>query len=283
MRYSQDLFWSRLSITIHAEDIDKNIVDHCFSETEKFEKKYSRFIKWNYLYELNKNKSSQIDREFLSVINLCKKVSDITGWIFDITILPLLENIGYWIEKDKLEENIWYKNIEINWQKIILNNGASIDIWAVWKWYMVDKIYNILDTHFQSFIIDFWGDIRIKWKENIFLEDPNDDKKVIWSIELDDISIASSSATKRKTSIWHHLISAKEKQSQNDKIAVYVTHKLSSFSDIFSTALFVCPLEKSIEILNKIDWLEGLIIAKNGEIYKSRGFNCKLQSIWSKM
>ena len=280
MRYSQELFWSRLNIIIHSDNIDQGIVDYCFRETETFEKKYSRFIKWNYLYELNKNKSSQIDRELLSIIKLCRKVSDITEGIFDITILPLLENIGYWISKNMLDENIWYKNIEIGWDKIILNNGISIDIWSVWKWYMVDKIYNILDSHFQNFSINFWGDIRIKWIENIFLEDPNDDKKSIWSIELDNISIASSSAYKRKTNIWHHLIHAKDKQSQNDKIAIYLTHKLSSFSDIFSTALFVCPLEKSIEILNQVHWLEWLIIAKNWDIYKSRGFNCKLNNVW---
>ena len=280
MIYSSDFFWSKLNIIIDSKNEKKELIDNCFLETKKFEKKYSRFIKWNYLYNLNKNKSSKIDLELLSILNLCEKVSKLTTWFFDITILPLLENMGYWINNWDLEENIWYENIKINWENLILKNGVSIDIWAVWKWYMIDKLYNMLDSYYDSFIIDFGWDIKVKWKKTIYLEDPMDDKKVIWSIELENLSIASSSWNKRKTSLWHHLINAKNKKPQDDKLAIYLTHKLSSFSDIFSTALFVCPLEKSIDILNKIKWLEWLIISKDWDIYKSKNFNCKLNNVW---
>ena len=280
MKYSKNFFWSQLNIIINSNNINNKLLNNFFLKTEKFEKKYSRFIKWNFLYKLNNNKSSFIDQEFLSIINLCYKVSELTNWYFDITILPLLENIGYWIINKKLDENIWYKNIEIFWNKITLKKHVSIDIWSVWKWYMVDKIYNILNEHFENFTINFGWDIKIKWKKNILLENPYDDKKIIWSIELENISISSSAWNKRKTNLWHHLINAKNKKSQNDKIAIYLTHKLSSFSDIFSTALFVCPIKKSIDILNKINWLEWLIISKNWDIYKSSNFNCKLNNLW---
>ena len=280
MKFSKDYFWSRLDIIINSGNINEKIINNCFIETGNFEKKYSRFMKWNYLYNLNKNKKSLIDQELLSIINLSKKVSELTNWSFDITILPLLENIGYWIINEKLEEKIWYKNIEIYKEKIILNNNVSIDIWAIWKWYMVDKIFNLLDYHYKNFIINFGWDIRIKGKKNILLEDPYNDKKNIWSIELENLSIASSAWNKRKTNLWHHLINAKNKKPQNDKIAIYLTHKLSSFSDIFSTGLFVCPLEKSIYILNKINWLEWLIISKNWDIYKSKNFNFELNNLW---
>jgi len=276
MKYSKKLFWSKLIIKIKADIVDEDLINNCFLEAEKFEKKYSRFIKWNYLYNLNKNKNSQIDWEFLSIMKLCRRVSELTDWFFDITILPLLENRGYGIYKDKVNENIWYKNIEIIRDKIILNNNVFIDIGSVWKWYIVDKIYKILDSVYNNFVIDFWWDIRIKWKQTIYLEDPYDEKKVIWKIGLENLSLASSSWNKRKTKLWHHLINPKDKNSQNDKIAIFLTHKLSSFSDIFSTALFVCPLLKSIEILNKIDWLEWFIISAKWEIFKSNGFNCEL-------
>jgi thiamine biosynthesis lipoprotein ApbE len=40
--------------------------------------------------------------------------------------------------------------------------------------------------------------------------------------------------------------------SQNNIEIVYITHKLAIFSDIFATALFVSPLEKSIDILASV-------------------------------
>lgn len=276
MKYSRHLFWSVLDITIKSKEKKEEIIDKCFFETQLFENKYSRFIKWNYLYNLNKEKSSQIDWELFSILELSNKVSKITKWYFDVTVLPLLENIWYWIEKEFLQENIWYENIEImNWN-IYLNNNISIDLWSVWKWYMVDKIFNILDKNFQEFIINFWWDIKVKWKHKILLEDPYDNNKFIWEIILENNSISSSSPFKRKTDKWHHLINPKNKISQDDKISIFLTHKLATFSDIFSTALFVTPLEESIKILANINWLEWLIISKNWEIYKSKNFNCEL-------
>ncbi|MDD2908000.1 MAG: FAD:protein FMN transferase [Candidatus Gracilibacteria bacterium] len=279
MKKSRDLFGSRLDITIYSEKINEEIIENCFEEAIKFEKKYSRFIKGNYLYNLNKEKSSQIDGELFSIIELCKKVSDLTNGYFDITILPFLENIGYGIEKEKQDENIGYKNIEIINDYIYLKNGVSIDLGAVGKGYIIDKIYNIISKNYDNFIINFGGDIRVKGKHTIYLEDPLDDKKIIGEIELENISIASSSPNKRKTIKGHHLINPKNKNSQSDKLALFVTHRLSSFSDIFSTALFVTPLEESIKVLGKINGLEGLIIDKNGSIYKSNNFNCKLNII----
>lgn len=280
MKYSRNLFWSRLDITINSENTDEELIETCFLQAQNFENKYSRFIKWNYLYNLNKQKSSQIDWELFSIINLCKKVSDLTGWYFDITIIPFLENIGYGIEDIFMEENIGYKNIEIKDDVIYLKNNISIDLWSVWKWYIIDKIFTILDKKYENFIINFWWDIRVKGKHTIFLEDPLDDKKIIWEIELQDCSIASSSPNKRKTKKGHHLINPFDKNSQNDKLAIFLTHKLSSFSDIFSTALFVTPLDKSLKILSSIKWLEWLIIDSNWEIYKSWNLNCNLYKKW---
>lgn len=276
MKYSKKLFWSQLDITIEWDNINTDIVDNCFDETEAFEQKYSRFIKNNFLDNLNTNKSSTLNKELLYIINLCQKVSELTEGYFDITILPLLENMGYGIKTTYITEDIWYKNIEIQWSEIILKNWISIDIWAVWKWYMIDKIYNILHEHFEQYIINFGWDIRVKWNQEILLEDPHNDNKYIWKININNLSIASSTGSKRKIKTWHHLINPKTKKSQNDKQAIYITHKLSSFSDIFSTALFVCPLEKAIEILNQVNGLEWMIISSKWEIFKSNWFNCTL-------
>lgn len=276
MKFSKNLLWTKLIITINSQNIDEDIIYSCFETIKDFEKKYSRFIENNYLDKLNTNKSSQANWELLSLIKLAQKVSKLTDWYFDITVLPLLENLWYWKNKSELEENIWYKNIEISWNKIILHNWVSIDLWALGKWFIIDKIFNKLDSIFDDFIINFWWDIRVKWTHTILLEDPNDNKKSIWQITLNNNSIASSTPFKRTTEKGHHLINPKNKNPSNEKLAIFITHKLSSFSDIFSTALFVSNIEKSIEILNKIKWLNWMIITKNGEIFKTKWFECKL-------
>lgn len=278
MKFSRNLFWSRLDIEI-SEPVKTDVselIEKCFQTVQTFEDTYSRFKKGNFLDMLNTHKSSEISSELLSILKLSLKVSQITGGYFDITLRPVLENAWYGVEEGKLEESVGYKNIVIDGNTVELKNGVSIDIWAVGKGYMVDAVYNMLDPHVESFVVNFWGDMRIKGRKKILLEDPYDETKAIGSIVLDGLSIAGSSPNKRRFWSGHHLINPKTKESQNDKIALYVTHRLASFADIFSTALFVSPLEKSLEILEKTKWLEALIVARDGSIYKSRGFDAKL-------
>lgn len=64
--------------------------------------------------------------------------------------------------------------------------------------------------------------------------------------------------------------------SQDDKISVYVTHPSAMMADLYSTVLFVCPLELSLQLLERTPGLEGLIIGKDGRMYGSKGFGVEL-------
>ncbi len=270
MKQSKPWCGSVLTIEIF-EDADISDFEKCFQFVSEFEQTYSRFIPGNYLDQLNTQKNSAITQEFFSIIQLCQKVSDMTDGYFDITLLPLLENKWYGIKESSLIEHIGYKNIELTEHNITLKNGVCIDIWAVWKWYLVDKIYNYLSKKYHNFIIDFWGDIRVSWIHKIALENP-DTLEDMWEIILDNLSVASSSWNRRKFHNDHHLINPIHKKSISDKKSIFVTHNLSTFSDIFSTALFVSPVDISIKILNSIAWLEGMILMSDGTIHKTQWF-----------
>lgn len=279
MKYSRDLFGSTLSISSKSK-IPENVITSCFALGNEFESKYSRFISWNILDTLNTQKTLKGNKELISIIQLSLRLSEMSNGYFDITILPMLENLWYGKCKEKVEESIGYENIIIEWDTITLKNNVNIDIWSVWKGYMVDTIYNIVEKYVPELIVDFGWDIRIKWKNKVGLEDPNSTKKLIGSIEIEDLAIASSAGNKRIFWNHHHLMNPKERQSENNKIGVYVTHKLASFADGFSTALFVTPLDISIDILNKVSGLEWLIIANDGSIYQSKWFNSLLHTVW---
>ncbi len=270
--YSHDCLGSRLDITIESrKDLD-SVMTESFLLIDDFENKYSRFIEWNVLSKINREKTWTLPDEIMMLVTLAQKISVMTNGYFDITMLPVLENNGYGIESKKINNAIWYKNIICEKNDITLENDVCIEFGSLGKWYVLDLLYNALRSYSQDFVINFGWDIRVSGEKTIHLEDPNDIKKSIGTIELNNISIASSGWNKRKLSVWHHLINPENKASQEDKIAVFVTHKLWVFADAFATALFVCPLNKSLKILEKTPWLEALIIWADGKIYKSQWF-----------
>ncbi len=276
MKYTKECFWSLLEITVFWEQDLDSVMAESFSLLDDFEQNYSRFISGNKLSEINANKSTQIEKEIESLISLSLKVSELTQGYFDITVLPVLENKWYWIAEGKLDESIWYENIILNGNNLTLNNNVSIEFGASGKWYAVDLVYNKLIAYTDDFVINFGWDMRVAGEKTIHLEDPFDVTKTIWSIELNNMSIASSSGNKRKVWTWHHLINPKMRSSEDAILAVYVTHRLWVFADIFSTALFVSPLEISKAVIKKVSGLEAMIILTDGKIYKSSGFTAKL-------
>lgn len=273
--FKKEFLWTVLEIRIFDEKVNESDLEEIYNIVKNFEEKYSRFKKNNYLWNLNKNKKALIDEDFLTILNIAKKANELSKWYFDITVLPFLENIWYGISEERMKENFWMENIFINNDEIFLKNGISIEIWWIWKWYLVDVIFENLKKNYKNFIINFGWDIKILWKNEFFLENPKNDKKIFWKIEIENMSLASSWSSKRKTQKWHHLINPKMWISQDEKEWIFVTHKLASIADCFATALFVSPIEISLEILWKIDWLEAMIFMKNGEIYKTKNFNLK--------
>lgn len=281
MKFTKKLCGSQLEILIHDEWEFSDLIQKSFEYGEYFEKKYSRFIENNFLDTLNKNKyTKDIDVDFYNIISLAQNISKISEWYFDITILPFLENKWYWKSSEKIIENIWYKNIILEKNSLELKNNIFIDIWALWKWFIVDKIYHILDKWINNFTLNFWWDIRVKWEKNILLEDPSNENKIIWSINLKNSSLASSSGLKRNFWEHHHLINAHSWNSQHDIIWVFVQHNSCVFADSFSTALFVSPIDVSINVLKKMKWLEAMILLKNGKIHKTKWFNFIQNSLW---
>ncbi len=276
MKYSLDCFGSKLYIDITSSyDLD-SLIAESFSFIEKFEKNYSRFIEGNTLDTINQTKTWTLPLEIISLIGLSKKVSNLTNGYFDITVLPLLENNGYGIRKETLSRNIGYENIQIQRNNIVLKNDVCIEFWSFGKWYIVDYLYNALAPQSSEFIINFWWDIRVRWQQTIILEDPLTPKKHIWKILLDNYAIASSSWNKRKIWTWHHLVNPKKDSYTSEVLAIYITHELWVFADIFSTALFVTPLDITKNILEKVDGLEALIILENGKIFKTTGFHADI-------
>ena len=283
MKYVQELLGTRLTVEFtHANEWQQELFGRAVKRIREFENTYSRFLSWNFLEKLNREKKAPLNSEFRMLLELAKKVSLLSQGYFDITIRPFLENRGYGIEKNMLEEVYGSQYIELIKTEVLLHHGVSLDVWAIGKGYMIDTLYNIFSEQESDFIIDFGGDIRVKWSQTIELEDPYEIGKSIGNIEITNRAIAASSGAKRKFGKSHHLINPKNPDAQGEIVDVYTMHRLALFADTFSTALFVSPVDIALKMMRETKWLSACIILRDGTIHKNADFNAQFYTLWSK-
>ncbi len=266
-KYSLEALWTLLEIYIDSKSAHEDIIRECFLRVEKFEQKYSRFISGNFLSELNHTKKAVLDEELKYLLKISLEVHEISKWVFDITLLPLLENDGYWISESILPENIWTRYIEITDSQLILHNNISIEFWGLWKWYMLDRVFDILAPHFDRFLLNFGWDIRCKWSFEIGLEDPLDPEKSLGKYTLNSWALCSSSGNKRQLKTGHHI-----KNSIDEHNWVFVSHPLWIYADAFATTLFAASQHAWRDILENISDLEALIITHTWIVISSEEF-----------
>lgn len=127
MKFEFESCGSKLKVELFDIDSHPKLVERSKNIAEKFEKKYSRFIPESFLNILNEKKQAPHTPELVSLLGLAKKVSTLTRGYFDITILPFLENSGYGIHAEILEEKYGSKYIEIGEKEVFLKNNVYID------------------------------------------------------------------------------------------------------------------------------------------------------------
>ena len=275
MLYTKEALWTLLRIET-SDELSRDRIESIFDTVFLFEQRYSRFIKWNFLSKLNASWKAPLDEELRTLLKASNSVFEISFWYFDITLTPLLENLGYGISKTQEKEIFGMEHIEVSDSIVILKNGVQLDFWGIGKGYLIDKIYAQLELECSNFIINFWGDIKVKGSHTLWLEDPLTPWRLLGKLIVENISLCGSSWEKRKFWTSHHLINPKTKKSQEDTLAVFTTHRLAIFADMYATALFVSPLEISLEILEKVEGLEALIVTRSWEMFQSRGFGAQL-------
>lgn len=269
-------------------------------ELKKIEETFSAYTKDSEIGNLNENSGDffKLSKESFSLIDKSIFYSDITEGFFDITIRPLVKlwNIGkdnFNIPKPreikKAKNLVSYKAIELNKKslEIRLHKNQELDLGAIAKGYAADKVKDIfINLGVTSAIINLGGNITlIGSKENkeswtIGIQNPFGERgNYIGAVRLIDKSIVTSGCYERfsirNNELYSHIINPKTGYPISEEILSIsiISHK-SIDGDGLSTGLYILGIEKSLEILNRLN-LEGIFITRNFEVILTKGIKDK--------
>ena len=285
-------------VTIKAIDTDennaRNMVKTTFDEISRLSGVFSRFDSGSQLYSLNK--SGQIygaSNDLVSIMKSSIQYSELTGGLFDITALPLLE-----LNQDSFNTNnapptsesiaevkslVGYKNININGNDITFSKpGTLITLDSIAVGYIVDTAASLLGQgNINNVLINGGGEIYPHgtktdgelWR--IGVANPRDDSNYLAIIDSGNWAISTSGdyeAYFTDDYQYNFIIDPRTGVSPTELCSATVIAKDTTCADALSTACIIMGKNDALSLIESLPDTEALLVDKNMNCYRSSGF-----------
>lgn len=253
-------------------------------EIEDFDTYFSRFKPTSFISNLAKKKGIFEVREDLTTLLLMYlPLYHLTGGLFTPLIGQQLVEAGYDSDYSLKEKELHdipdlTEVVEVlDSTHIELKKPALLDIGAIGKGYLIDKVVTLLrNSGHSELVVDAGGDIYVHSASNlpkvIGLEHPDDQTMVLGTVPVCNQGICGSAGNRRKWGRFHHIINPKTHSSPEHILAVWVIASSTAIADGLSTALFfVKP-----EVLSKQYRFDYVIVYSDGTYSSSTSFKGEL-------
>lgn len=287
-------FYFDTVVTINAYVEDMGVINEALAECARYEALLSKTVEGSDVWNINRAEGNpvEVSDDTVSILNLVKRVSDMSSGAFDVTVAPA---VALWNFKDGMQSlpddsdvaaaaaKIDYKKITVNGNTVTLPRGMSIDLGGVAKGYIADRIAEFLrDKGVTSGILNFGGNVVSIGKKpdgewRVGIQNPREPTgSYLIAINASDKAVVTSGIYERGFDLdgtrYHHLLDPKTGwPKQNELASVTIITDMSSLADALSTATFVLGMEKGVELVNSLPGVEAIFITRDNDIYSTDG------------
>jgi FAD:protein FMN transferase len=296
-RITDGIMGTRITVELWSEDNDKGeqAIDAVLDEMRHIDESMSTYKPTSEVSQVNAKAADgpmKISRELFDLLVTAKQYSVITDGAFDITYA----SVGYMYNFPKhirpSEAQISKALPAVNYQHVLLdpNNqtvqftqkGVRIDLGGIAKGYSVDRGIDVLKEHgITRAYVSAGGDSRIigdrfgkPWVVGI--RDPRKGEgEVIKRVPLIDAAISTSGDYERffdEDGVrYHHIIDPHTGHSASKVRSATVIGPYATRTDGLSKTAFVLGPDKAMEIYNRIDDIDAIIVRLDGSVIYSKG------------
>lgn len=247
------------------------------------------------LYALREGRGVVLEGDAASIVKLAMDVSRASSGAFDPTLGELVELWGFGMDQPRLPDSSEIKAARerAGYERISdLTYGSGVirvwlDLGGVAKGYAVDEAVRILtESGVRSGIVNAGGDLRsfgIKpgnrlWK--IGVQDPDKPQELAGVLEVGEISVATSGDYQRyfeKDGIrYHHILDSTTGYPARSGIrSATVLAPDCALADALATAAFVMGPERGLDLLERWEDVEGILISDDGVFHRTSGIGEK--------
>ncbi len=287
----------------------EEILAECENMCDFFENTLSKTVEGSDVYRINhaRGEFTQVGKDCLTLVSEALRYSELSGGVFDITIEPVVSRwnfnsdsekeaeYGVVPDRESLDEALKfvdYKTVEVKGDGIRIPEGAAIDLGAVAKGYIADRLADRLsEMGVTSAIINLGGNTLclgqkpVKSFMNVTYEDFRvgiqkpfgQSGETAEVVHMSDASLVTSGTYQRyfekDGKRYHHILSASDGMPVDWGMdSVSIRCKSSLQADCLSTTVFLLGPRKGMELVESIPDTEAVFIMSDGTREYSQGF-----------
>lgn len=282
-------------ITLTAYVEDSQVLKDALEECGRYEQMLSRTVEDSDVWRINhaEGEPVEVSEDTIAILQCAGRISGLSGGAFDATIapvstlwdftsgsavLPEAETIA------KAAELVDCTKVEIEGNRVTLPAGMMIDLGGIAKGYIADRIREYLEKRgVKHGILSFGGNV-------VAIGTKPDGSQ--WTVGIQDIdkgtgasmlktrisggSVVTSGIYERGFDLdgvrYHHLLSPDTGWPvQNELASVTIISESSMEGDALSTAAFVLGPEKGMELIESMDGIEAVFIARDRTVTGTSG------------
>jgi thiamine biosynthesis lipoprotein len=296
-RVTDGIMGTRITVELWSEDKDQaeSAIEAVLDEMRHIDESMSTYKPTSEVSQVNAHAAEgpmHISKELFDLLVTANQYSELTEGAFDITYA----SVGYMYDfrQHVRPSDAQIKNAlpAVNYRHVVLDpktqtvrftqKGVRIDLGGIAKGYSVDCAIDVLKARgFTRAYVSAGGDSRIigarfgkPWIVGI--RDPRKGEgEVITRIPLVDAAISTSGDYERffdEDGVrYHHIIDPHTGRSASKVRSATVIAPYATRTDGLSKTAFVLGPERAMEIYNRIDDVDAIIVKLDGTVIYSKG------------
>jgi len=296
-RVDDGIMGTRITVELWSEDDQKanQAIEAVLDEMRHIDESMSTYKPSSEVSQVNAraaNGPMPISKELFDLLTTAKEYSVITEGAFDITYASVgfMYDFRKHVRPDEAQIN---KALPaVNFRHVLLDatqqtvqfsqKGVRIDLGGIAKGYAVDRGIDVLKARgFARAFVSAGGDSRIigdrfgkPWMVGI--RDPRKEAgAVITRIPLADTAISTSGDYERffeENGVrYHHIIDPRTGHSASKVLSATIIGPYATRTDGLSKTAFVLGPDKAMEIYNRIEDIDAVIVKLDGTVIYSKG------------
>ncbi len=293
VRQTRVMMGTQINLIVYGPDeaVCRTAVQNTFSRMARVEQVLSRFIVESDLSRLNaQGELHNPAPELLDLLSLARQISSHTDGAFDLTVLPLLElykhnHLPTQQQINKAMNLTNFSDVQGTDNMVrFARTGMGITADGIGKGYIVDQgVMQLKKDGFDNTYVEAGGDLMVSgnkpgnapWRIGVRSPRGNAADQVNIIETRKSLAIATSGDYMQyfsKDMRNHHILDPRTGMSPPELASATVTAPTVALADGLATAAMVMGAEKTLLLMERMENCEALLIDKNRQHFKSRGF-----------